>query len=437
MLPAALRPLRHRGFALLWSAGLVSNVGTWMQTVAVGALVIDLTSQAAWAALAFVAGFLPSGILGPVGGALADRLDRRRFIIGVNLVEAALATLLAVLVATGRASPGLLLGVVFLGGCLGALRMPFQQALLPDLVPRSELVAAVSLGATQWNLGRVVGPALAGVVIAATSFSVAFVVNAASFFAVIGALVLVRLPRHDGGDEYHGLLQHIRAGARAARQEPACRAAIGLIAVAARLAAPFKALISAYADMLAGGDAKATAAATGALTTAQGAGAVVGALAFATLAERFGRRRMALIHLVATPVALVLYAQSPNVAVGTAGLFVVGGLYIGILSGLGSVVQITAPPAFRGRVISLYFATLSVVFAAGASAQGWIADRAGLRATTTGAAVLMFAAVLGLRALRPEVLDALDRRGAPEPDRAAVEGEAAPAAEGVAAHAVP
>ncbi|MDQ3570497.1 MAG: MFS transporter, partial [Actinomycetota bacterium] len=207
---ASFRPLRHRNFALYWGANLVSNIGTWMQTVAVGALVTAQTGQASWAALVAAAVFLPIGVLAPVGGALADRLDRRRWLAIGNLIEAGLAAVLVVLSATGRASPGPVTGVVFLAGCVLALLIPFQQAMVPDLVPTEDVLGAASLGAAQYNLGRVVGPALAGVVIAVSSFTWAFAINAVSFFAVVGALAAMVLDRQTKPEATTGLWSQIR-----------------------------------------------------------------------------------------------------------------------------------------------------------------------------------------------------------------------------------
>src|SRR5688572_26104051 len=193
-----------------------------MQTVAVGALVTERTGKAGWTALVAVAAFLPIGLLSPIGGALADRRDRRRWLITANLVAAGLATVLAILHAAGQASPGVVTLLVFGGGCVFALSIPFHQAMTPDLVPREDLLAAASLGSAQYNLGRVVGPALAAVVIASTSFTVAFVINAVSFFAVIVALLLVRLPERTVPADDGGMWERIRAGAREAAAEPGC-----------------------------------------------------------------------------------------------------------------------------------------------------------------------------------------------------------------------
>jgi MFS family permease len=412
-LPLSLRPMRHRAFAITWTGSLVSNIGTWMQTVAVGALVTGVTRNPIWTAVAFVAGFLPNGVLAPVGGALADRLDRRRAIIAGVTVEAAISAVLAVVVGAGNTDPYLITALVFVAGCVGALRMPFQQAVLPDLVPPEDIVGAISLGSAQWNLGRVAGPALAGLVIVGGSFSAAFAVNAVSFAAVIVSFFFVRLPPPVDPGAHVGILAHMGDGVRVVRSSPALRSAIGLIALAAAFTSPFIALVPAVAARLvdATGDAKAIAGATGVLTTAQGVGAVVAALVFPSLVASFGRRRMLLIVLFLTPFALVPYALAGSVPVAAAAIVVVGGAYICILSGLSAVVQLRAPAAYRGRILSLYFATLSVVFPLGALVQGVLARRVGLRATTIGGAVAMVAALAVIAIARPSVFRSLADEG--------------------------
>ena len=408
MLPSSLAPLRHRNYALVWTAGVVSNVGTWMQTVAVGALVTERTGQARWTALVAVAAFLPMGLLAPIGGALADRLDRRRWLIIGNVIGASLAAVLALLSGTGNASPGAVTLVVLAHGCSFAVMMPFYQAMIPDLVPREDLLAAASLGSTQYNLGRVVGPALAAVVIAATSFTWAFAVNAVTFFVFIGALVAVRLPAHRPIEDGEGLFERIRAGGRATWAEPGCRAALTFISVAAFLLAPFIALVPAKASLLVDGGDTAIASATGALTTAQGVGAVVGALLIAPLAIRFGRRPMIVVYMLGTAAALVGYAATGTVSLAVVALVLVGGLYIGILSGLNTVVQLRAPAAFRARVLSLYFVALGSIYPIGALVQGAIADRVGLDTTTRFAAGLFVLFLAAVAVTRPSLFRALD-----------------------------
>ena len=398
---------------------MVSNAGSWMETVAVGALIKATTGRDALVAVAAVAAFLPIGLLSPVGGALADRLDRRRFLITLNCFEAAVASVLAVLALRDMATPALVTGLVFIEGCSGALRLPFLQSLLPDLVPPDELLGAVALGSAQYNIGRVVGPALAAVIIAVGSFQAAFALNALSFFAAVAATAAIRLPPPPARDST-GVLARIVAGARAARSEPGCRSALGLVAVTALLVSPFIALVAGRAGALVGEGERAVARATGLLTTAQGIGAVAGALLVPTLALRFGRRRTLLVWLVCTPALVTVYAWAPSLWSATVAMTLLGASYIGVLAGLQAVVQVRAPAAFRGRVVSLFLVGLGTLYPLGALWQGVVGDAIGLRwATTLGAAALI-SVVAGLALLRPGALRALDPVPA-TPPAAAVE----------------
>ncbi len=402
---SSLQPLRHRDFALVWSAALVSNIGSWVQTVAIGVLVTELTGQARWTGLVAAAAFLPIGLLSPVGGVMADRADRRRLLLLTTLGEVGFASLLAVLAATGSVTPANLAAMALGGGCMAAFGFPAYQAILPDLVPQEDLLGAISLSSAQYNLGRVIGPALAGLILAVGSYTFAFVVNAVSFGAVFLAIALVRLPppRPDP-DETGGIGRRIVTGARGGWAEPGCRAAILAIGVAALLLSPFIALIPAVAVKLFDAGERGTSI----LVTAQGVGAVAGALALAPLAHRFGRRRVLMANLVLLPGLLALYALAPSLPLATLALAGVGAGYIGILSGLGTVVQLRAPRVLRARILSLYGVALGVVYPIGAVIQGSLGDRFGLRRVTVAGAAVFLAVVLAARALRPDLALALD-----------------------------
>jgi MFS family permease len=424
---AALQPLRYRNFAVLWSASLVSNVGSWMQTVAVGALVISRTGQASWAVLVAAGAFLPIGLLSPVGGALADRLPRRPVIAAGNLAAGLIAAVIAALVASGHDSPAGLLGLVTLQGSASALIGPFSQAILPDLVPRSEFLAASSLNSAQWNAGRIVGPALAGATVAAFGFAASFVANAVSFLAVVAALLFVRLAPPPGGE--HGLFSSMRSGWKAARAEPSCRAAITAIAVIAFVAAPFIALLPAMAlHVTHGGGGKAVAAATAVLTTAQGAGAVVGAFCLPPLALRIGRGPALAWSLVLLPAALAGYGAAPSLWWAAAALFLVGLVYMSVLSGLQTVAQLFAPAAYRGRVLSFFLVALGVAYPLGALAQGPVVDRLGIGWTTVVSALALALAGTLVAWLRPGFGRAIISREPPEIAPAEVAGPQVPAA---------
>lgn len=364
----------------------MSNVGNWMQTVAVGTLVTELTGRASGAGFIAAAGFLPIGLFSPLGGAIADRVDRRRFLVVTTTGETVAAVALAVIHATGHATPLTLAAPVFAGGAVAALGFPCYQAMLPDLVGTDDLLGAVSLSSAQFNLGRVIGPALAGLVIHFGSYTWAFAANAASFAAVLAALGAVRVasPRPPVGT---GVLAQVREGMRAAREEPGCFRALQTAFVMALCASPFIALVPAFAVVLFHGDAGTTSL----LVTAQGIGAVAGALAMTPLAARIGRDRALAANLVSLPVVLVLYAATPNEWFAAGGLVLVGAIYIGVFSGLNTLIQLRAPAAFRGRILSLYFVVVGVVYPVGAALQGRAADVVGLRATTAGGAAAMLA----------------------------------------------
>ena len=193
-LPRSLAPLRHRRYAALWSGAFASNIGTWMETIGVGIFVTKTTGLAGAAGLVGAAAFLPNGLIGPLGGALADRYPRRGLMITGTLVQTALAGVLTVLAALGEAEVWAVVVIVFVSGCANAIVLPAYQAMLPELVPREDLPSAVALGALQYNLGRVIGPLLAGIVISLGGYEMAFAVNTLSFLAVIAAVAPLRLP---------------------------------------------------------------------------------------------------------------------------------------------------------------------------------------------------------------------------------------------------
>ena len=392
-----------------------------METVGVGILVTTTTHQAGWTGLVAAAAFVPNAFLGPVGGALADRLPRRRVLLTTTTVQTVLAGTLTLLAATDRAHPGVVALIVLGAGCAMALGFPSYMALLPDLVPRDDLPGAVALSSAQWNLGRVIGPALAGIVIGIGGYEWAFGFNTVSFLAVIAVVLSLRLPPPAPVRE-SSIFASIRAGARFARADPGLRVVIAYMALNSLLAAPFIALVPAVALKVFGnGDYG-----TSLLVTAQGIGAVLMGLALGPLFARFGGRRVLLGVLGGLPLALIAYAAAPNLAVGVVTIFVVGFLYLGALSSFTTIAQLRAPAELRGRVLSLLMVLLGTLYPLGSVLQGAIADRIGLRATTAGAGILLGASLLLVRALRPELAGALDEA----PASGAAEGADAGAGQG-------
>lgn len=401
-LPTPLRPLRHRRFALLWFGAFVSNIGTWMETVGVGILVTETTGRATWTGVVAAAGFVPAAVLGPVGGALADRLERRRLLLVTTTIQTALAVLLTVLATTGTPSPWVVTAIVLAAGCTSAIGFPTYQTLLPDLVPPEDVVGAVALSSAQWNLGRVIGPAIAGVVIGVGGYAWAFGLNALSFGAVFVAIAALTLPppHHDGSS----ILEAIRGGIAYTRRDPGLRSVMILVVLNSFLAAPFIALVPAMAikvfDRGAG--------ATSFLTTVQGAGAVVMALSLGALTARFGSRRTLVGMLWALPPALAVYALAPTLWASGVAIFAVGLLYLGALSSFMSIAQLRAPAQVRGRVLSLITMALGALYPLGSIIQGSLADEFGLRTVTLASGILMAGSLALLWILRPRIAAAID-----------------------------
>ena len=395
-LPRSLSPFRHRAYARFWFGAFVSNIGTWMETVGVGILVTKQTGQAGWAGMVAAAAFVPSAFAGLIGGALADRFARKRLLLTTIVMQTVLAGVLTTLAAVDHATPGLVTVIVFLSGCAGAIGFPSFQALLPDLVPPEELPAAIALGSAQWNLGRVIGPALAGIVIGLGSFQLAFGFNTLSFFAVIIAIAPMHLPP-PAAHVHETIRKAIAGGLRFVRGDAGLRAVVTYLALNSLFAAPFIALIPAFALKVFHDEKLGTSL----FVTAQGLGAVVMALLLGGLSRRVGLRRVVLSAIAVLPCALVLYAIAPTLGLATVAIFFVGGAYLGCLSGFNTVAQLRAPPALRGRVMSVNMMILGTVYPIGAVAQGAIADRVGLRVTTAVTAVLLGAIVLLVRTLRP------------------------------------
>jgi MFS family permease len=400
----SLAALRHRQYARVWTGAIVSNVGTWMETVAIGIYVTEKTGQAAWTGTVAAAGFVPIALLGPVGGALADRLPRRMLLMSTTLVQTGLAALLTTLFVIGEPSAPVVTVIVFAGGIASALGFPAFQAMLPDLVPEQDLPSAMALSSAQFNLGRVIGPALAGIVIDLGSYAWALGVNAASFLAVVFVLTSLELPRPAPPPENETFWQSMGVGARFVRRDRGIRVSVGAMCVNTLLAAPFIALVPAMAEKVFDGGARATSV----LVTAQGIGAVTMGFMLGALTTRYGIRRIVTAMLVLLPPALVLYALAPVLPLSALALLFVGALYLGALSSFFTISQLRAPPHLRGRVLAVNNVILGSLYPLGSVVQGRIADSVGLRATTAGAAIVMAAVLLVVKVTRPHIGDAID-----------------------------
>jgi MFS family permease len=397
------RPFRHRQYLIYWTGNFISNIGTWMETVALGAYVAQVTQKASWSGLIAAAGFLPTGLLSPVGGVVADRFPRRPVLIATTIIQMFGAAILSWLAFTGRLTPGIILPIVFVSGCAGAIGFPAYSAAVRDLVPPEELTAAIGLGSAQWNLGRIVGPALAGIVIAVGNIGWALAINTVSFLAVVITLLLITLGRPTPSEARAGWLDSLSTGYAFVRSEPGLRVSMSAMAVNTFFAAPFIALVPAVVE-------KALHKGKGAvsiLVTCQGLGAVAAAVSLGWLTRRLGVRRLLTTNLVAVPVALIAYGLAPGLVGKAIALVFLGAAYLLALSTFSSVSQLRAPGALRGRTVAVNTTILGLLYPLGSLIQGRLGDRIGLTSVTAGAGALMLVVVVAVRILRPGATEAL------------------------------
>jgi len=390
---ASLAPFRSRGYRLLWTGALVSNIGTWMESVALGYYVADTTGRASSAAVVAAAGFIPGALVGPIGSAMADRLRRRRVLLVGSILSSAIAAAIALWVGTGNARPGGLAAVAFLAGSVSMFTFPSFQTTLPTLVPRDQLVAAVGLSNAQWNIGRVIGPALAALAISIGDIQLALWCNAVSYLAVGVAVLLV--PFHQPPGEKRPIFGALADGFRFARTTPAMRSMLVVMIATIAIASPFIAFVPLMATEVFGGSS----AATSLLVTSQGIGAVAAAFTLGSVTKQWGLPRVMLAAVTVLCPALVLYGVAPSLWLSAIAIAILGLSYGYSFTSFMGVAQQAAPDELRGRVLAVNSFVLGIMFPVGTLVQGELADTVGLRWITVGSGVLLLA-VLGVTQLK-------------------------------------
>jgi MFS family permease len=369
-----------------------------MQTVALGVYLTETTHDALWLGLLTVCAWMPALIGAPLGGVIADRVVRQRWIQANNFVMALSASALATAALTHHLTPQLACYLAIVEGLCGSASWAAWQSLLPDLVTRDEVLAAVSLSSAQFNLGRIIGPLLAGVTLAFASPGVCFAINAVSFVFVVVMFSFVRTPTRPKPTTSLRLWSETKYGAIRAWEVKGCRYPIIGIGTVALIASPFIALVPAMAiqTLHTGRTGVAW------LVAAQGVGAVIGAVTLPAVARRTSRIAVLRGSLVTVALALALYGFSRSLAQAVAALVVLGGAYVGTLTGLNTSVQLHAPTSERSRILSLYNLSLSMFYPLGALVQAAFARTWGVRPVTVCDAALL-ALVLGFVTLwRPE-----------------------------------
>ncbi len=373
--PSAFAPLAHRPFAVLWVATVLSQTGTWMNDVGAGWLMTTLAPSPFMVALVQAATTLPVFLFALPAGALADIVDRRRLLLAVNTAMALVAAALALVVAAGAMTAPLLLAFTFLLGAGAAFIAPAWQAIVPGLVPREQLAAAVSLNSVGVNVSRAIGPALAGALIVALGLAAPFVANAASFVAVLAALWWWRgEQRASSALPPEHVLPAMMAGLRFARRSPGLRRVILRAAAFFVFASAYWAMLPLVArDVLGGGSGL-----YGLLLGCVGAGAVGGALALPRLRARIAVNRLVWLGGIGTAAAMAVLALAPSPVVAASAAVLAGASWIACLSSFQVAAQVALPNWVRARGLSLFLTAYFGAMTGGAVLWGLVATRVGV-----------------------------------------------------------
>jgi MFS family permease len=352
-MPAVFRAFESRNYALYWTGALLSNVGSWMQNLALGWLVLQLTNSAFWVGFVSFAGLFPSLFLSLFGGVLADRMDRRLVLMATQTAMMVIAAILATLTALHLITVPLIVLLSLSSGFAAALNTPAPQAIVSDLVPADVLLNAISLNSVQFNLARVIGPACAGAVLAWLNVAACFYLNALSFVALIAALVVIRTgPRRSLSAQ--SVWRHLGEGFAYVQTQPLLRMTLTVSTILSLFCLPYAVLLPVFArDILHVG-----AAGLGYLTASAGSGAVLGGLGLAALGNVRNKARWALRAGMLFSAAVVTFAVSRNLYLSVAMLVLAGGSMVACLASLNTLLQLSVDPAMRGRVLSMYLLTV-------------------------------------------------------------------------------
>ncbi|HEX8804778.1 MAG TPA: MFS transporter, partial [Acidimicrobiales bacterium] len=352
---SARAALRYPDFRRLYAGAFLSNVGTWMQNVVLGALAYDLTESSTFVGIVVFAQLGPLLVLSMVGGLLVDLVDRRRLLVLVSVSQLVLSLVLAVVAAPEEPDKALLVVIVFGIGVGQALFAPAYAAILPQLVDKDDLPGAVSLNSAQMNASRVVGPVIGAFLDAAFGAPAVFTANAVSYLFIVAAVLTVRIPRpvpSPGGSDGRGLLRRLTGGFAVAKRDVVVRRCLVTIFTFSLVSLTFVGQFPVVAERNLGIDERS--AGYGALYACFGVGAVIGALSIGTVFSQRSKARVARVSLVVFAAALTCFALLRSPAPAYPVVLVVGLSYFAMITSLSTTMQQRVDHHERGRVTALW-----------------------------------------------------------------------------------
>jgi MFS family permease len=368
---------RHRNYRLFFSGQLVSLVGTWIQTVAQSWLVYRLTGSALLLGLVSFSAQLPVFLLATVGGAFADRIDRRRVLLTTQSSAMVLALALAALTLSGRVRTEHVFVIAALSGVVAAFDMPARSAFVADMVGRSDLMNAIALNSSMMNGARIVGPAIAGLAVAAVGEGYCFLANGVSFLAVLGSLLAMRDLKHRPPPSSLSTFERIKEGFGFVSRSKPIGALLLLLGVVSLMGMPYAVLMPIIADRVLGVGASGL----GVLMACSGDGALAAGLLLAFRKTMTGLGTWVVGSAAAFGAALIVFSFARSPVLAGVALVPVGFFMMIQMSASSTLVQAMTPDALRGRVMALYSTMFLGMAPFGALLAGSLSSRIGPEAT--------------------------------------------------------
>jgi MFS family permease len=397
----AVRALRHRNFRLFFGGQLISLVGTWMQTVAQSWLVYRLTGSTLLLGTVGFASQIPVFLIAPIGGIVADRRNRHRVVIATQTSSMILAFILASLTLTNRIQVWEIIVLAAGLGVVNAFDIPARQAFLIDMVGRKDLMNAIALNSSMFNGARILGPAVAGILVAWVGEGWCFFVNAVSYIAVIVGLLLMRI-EHSANLSHEGSpIENILEGFRFVRDAAPIRAILLLLGLVSLVGMPYSVLMPVFAHQILHGGAREL----GILMGATGVGALLGALSLAARVGVKGLGRLIAVCAGGFGASLILFATSRSLWLSVILLVPVGFTMMVQMASSNTLLQSMSPDQLRGRVIAVYSMMFMGMAPFGAFFAGAIAHRVGAPWTVAIGGVACIAGAIAFGMHLPNIRD--------------------------------
>jgi len=398
-LPRTFAALAHRNYRLYWFGNIVSLTGTWIQNIATGWLVLQLSNSPFIVGLNSTLMWLPAWFTALPGGVLADRYNKRSLMIITQSLLALFALALAALTWTRVITIQHMLVISCLSGFVVTINAPVVQSLVPELVGRKDVLNAIALNSTMFNTARIVGPSIAGVLLTTVGAAACFGINSVSFLALIIPLFFIRLSAPAGPAHGQSVWERIRDGLKLVGRHPDIRVLIVMIAVFSSFGIIYLPLMPVFArDVFAAGPKG-----YGMLMTAIGIGAVVGGLTMASVSRTRHKGRILVFGTLCLALLIIGFSFVRDLRLGIVMLGLIGFCQTTVASLSNTLIQTLAPDHIRGRVMSVFTLAFNGMFPLGSFAGGAIAQKAGAPAATLVGGCVVLVSLVVISLLRPQI----------------------------------